>query len=370
MKSLEKLQKAKDIRDIAKLLGYEPKYVSYIIYKIPPAEKYTIFPIPKAGGGNRIIKSPIAKLKVLQRRLADLLQSCYEEINERKAYRRSLSHGFRKNHSIITNARNHRSKRYVFNVDLRDFFPSINFGRVRGYFIKSNDFQLDPKVATIVAQIACHDNELPQGSPSSPVISNLLGHVLDIRLVRLAKKAGYTYSRYADDITFSTREKTFSPLIAEQIAQGSWEPSKKLHSAIVGAGFSVNSQKVSMQYETNRQMTTGLVVNRKVNIRASYYRQARAMCNSLFRTGSFYIKKKVQQEAPEVGTVNQLHGILSYIYNVKKHHDDREIPAQWENPTAIRKLFQKYLYFEKFHHLTKPLIFCEGKTDSVYLNVL
>ena len=367
MDSLKKLQRVRDLRGLAKLLGYKPKSVSYILYKIPAVEKYRVFSIPKAGGGKRSIKAPIAQLKDLQHRLADLLQSCYEEINENKSYSRSLSHGFRKNHSIITNARNHRSKRYVFNIDLKDFFPSINFGRVRGFFIKSNDFQLDPRVATVIAQIACHDNELPQGSPSSPIISNLLGHVLDIRLVRLAKKAGCTFSRYADDITFSTRAKTFSPLIARQVAEDVWEPSDKLHRTIAKTGFSINSQKVSMQYVTNRQITTGLVVNKKVNIQVSYYRQARAMCNSLFRTGSFYTKKADDKSVLLNGTIDQLHGILSHIYNVKRCHDDREISEQQKKPTAIRKLFRKFLYFEKFHYLTKPLIFCEGKTDCIYL---
>ena len=258
-------------------------------------------------------------------------------------------------------------------MDLKDFFPSINFGRVRGFFIKSNDFELDPKVATVIAQIACHGNALPQGSPVSPVISNLIGHILDIRLVKLAKKARCGYSRYADDITFSTRAKNFPALIAKKEPTGEWLPSDKLDTAIKRAGFEINTKKVSMQYWTHRQMVTGLVVNRKVNIRASYYRQARAMSDALFRTGRFYIGKEMQWGEPKdnpekvLGTVDQLKGVLSFIYSVKKHHEERDIKEQWKHPTAIHKLYRKFLYFDKFHALQKPFVFCEGKTDSVYI---
>ena len=373
MTTVEKLQATKNLSDLSKLLGYKPKAVSFILYKIPDAEKYESFSIKKSGGGVREIKAPVCRLKVLQRRLADLLQNCLEEIYGKHRYGRVLSHGFRRDLSIITNASNHRNKRFVFNIDLKDFFPSINFGRVHGFFIKSNDFRLSPKVATVIAQIACHDNELPQGSPVSPIISNLIGHVLDIRLVRIAKKARCVYSRYADDITFSTREKAFPALIAKETAGGKWWPSDALNDTIVRAGFEINLNKISMQYETNRQMTTGLVVNKKTNIRAPYYRQARAMCHSLFRTGNFYIGKEMRWGEPKdsakpvAGSVNQLRGVLSYIYNVKKYHDDREFPERYKNPTAIHSLFRRFLYFDKFHNLSKPLIFCEGKTDNIYL---
>ena len=116
--------------------------------------------------------------------------------------------------SIITNARQHRNRRYVFNVDIQDFFGSINFGRIRGYFIADKNFQLQSKVATVLAQIACFENALPQGSPCSPIISNLIGHIVDIHLAKLAARVGCTYTRYADDLTFSTNKPTFPNQIA------------------------------------------------------------------------------------------------------------------------------------------------------------
>jgi RNA-directed DNA polymerase len=100
------------------------------------------------------------------------------------------------------------------NVDLKDFFQSINFGRVYGFFMKNRDFELSPKTATILAQIACFDNALPQGAPSSPVISNLIAHILDVRILGLCKSTKCYYSRYVDDITISTSQAQFPHSLA------------------------------------------------------------------------------------------------------------------------------------------------------------
>jgi RNA-directed DNA polymerase len=104
----------------------------------------------------------------VQEKLSVLLQDCLDEVNDAKQREDLIAHGFRRKRSIITNARQHRNRRYVFNIDLENFFPSINFGRVRGYFIRDKSFELDKDVATVIAQIACHENALPQGSPCSP----------------------------------------------------------------------------------------------------------------------------------------------------------------------------------------------------------
>ena len=240
------------LSDFAKLLGYQSAGLSFILYRIPANAKYTEFPTPKKGGGDRLIRAPVEPLKLLQQRLSALLQDCFSDITAARSYGRSLSHGFRWLHSIVTNAMNHKNRRFVFNVDLKDFFPSINFGRVRGFFIKSKDFELDPKITTIIAQVACYDNELPQGSPLSPVISSLIGHVLDTRLVRIAKKHGCAYSRYADDLTFSTRAKVFPLAIGQKDALERWLPGASLNDVISRSGFEINLSKASMQYQTSR----------------------------------------------------------------------------------------------------------------------
>jgi len=378
MANLEKLKNTTDLNDFAMLLGYKPKFLSYILYKIPLESKYREFEIPKKNGGTRKIKAPTEKLKHLQRRLSDLLNSCLEELSDNHKKKDKLSHGFRKGHSIITNAAMHKKKRFVFNMDLQDFFPSINFGRVRGFFINNSNFQLEPAIATIIAQIACHDNELPQGSPCSPVISNLLAHHLDIRLSSLAAKAKCTYTRYADDLTFSTNKSDFSTLIAARDSEEAWGVGKKLRSEIKRTGFSINEGKTSMQFKTSRQIVTGLVVNEKVNIKRDYYRRARSMCISLFTKDEFYISGSNQANADSLelqqidnqkvkGTLNQLEGILSFIYQIKGLYDERKSSEKRNFPSSLMTLYRKFLFYKHFFALDKPLLVCEGKTDIIYL---
>ncbi|WP_434120444.1 reverse transcriptase domain-containing protein [Pseudomonas fortuita] len=155
--------------------------------------QYKSFTIAKKSGGVRTIYAPSDYLKPIQAALSLLLQDCIQEITKSKGdgFRSTLSHGFVRERSILTNAVMHLSQKNVLNIDLKDFFESFNFGRVRGFFIANKNFQLDPAVATVIAQIACYDNKLPQGSPCSPVITNLITHSLDIRLASLAKEFLY-----------------------------------------------------------------------------------------------------------------------------------------------------------------------------------
>ncbi len=215
MSKLNSLKAAVTLGDLAILLESQPSKLSYIAFKLPSATKYTTFEIPKRNGATRTIKAPIDSLRAVQQKLSVLLQDCVDEINETTGRKDRAAHGFKRDKSIVTNAREHRNRRYVFNIDLQDFFPPINFGRVRGYFIRDKNSSLNQTVATVIAQLACHENSLPQGSPCSPVISNLIAHILDIHLVRLASTVGCTYSRYADDLTFSTNKKLFPMEIAE-----------------------------------------------------------------------------------------------------------------------------------------------------------
>jgi hypothetical protein len=178
-------------------------------------------------------------LALLQRRLASLLYDCIDEARRATPNRRPLAHGFERSRSIITNASLHKRRRYVLNLDLEDFFPSINFGRVRGFFIRDRHFALHEKAATVIAQIACYNNELPQGSPCSPVISNLIGHLMDARLAHLSKAHKCTYSPYADDLTFSTGRKDFPPSLAAPVPDtvSEWQLGDELITEIDHSGF-------------------------------------------------------------------------------------------------------------------------------------
>lgn len=207
------------------------------------------------------------------------------------------------------------------------------------------------------------------------MISELIAQILDMRLVRLAKKFGVTYTRYADDITFSTSQKEFPAGIA--IPDGAnptiWHLSNELVGKITSSGFEINSGKTRMHFRGSRQMVTGLVVNEKVNIRSDYYRRARAMCDSLFRTGQYFRsllppEKDGEEPKPEpTGNLNPLDGILSYVYAVTQSEERREVQDQRQKPRAIRKLYRRFLFYKYFIALNAPLIVTEGKTDPIYL---
>lgn len=288
MSVLAALKAATTLTDVAALLGFKPAALSYVLYKKDGGSKYIKFDIPKRYGGTRLISAPTAELKLIQRRLADLLQDCADEINKANNFSDSISHGFKRKRSIITNAREHRRRRFVFNIDLANFFGTINFGRVRGFFIKEKNFTLNEKVATVLAQIICFENALPQGSPCSPVMSNLIAHILDIHLVRLAARSGCTYTRYADDLTFSTNSQRFPESIAEctDTEAHTWVVGSKVQGAIGKCGFEINHAKTRMQYCNSRQEVTGLTVNRRVGARREYRHTMRAMVHRLVNTGT------------------------------------------------------------------------------------
>ncbi len=240
---------------------------------------------------------------------------------------------------------------------------------------------LHPKVATTLAQIACHENGLPQGAPCSPVISNLVGHLLDIRLCELATANGCTYSRYADDITFSTNKPNFPADIARQIVGEvhKWEAGDKLQRTITKAGFAINSAKTRMQYRNSRQTVTGLVVNQKANTRADYRRTVRAMAHRLFKTGKFQRMQMVPNVmgvlAPTMvdGTIEQLHGMFSHIDLIDFYDFKNQLKVESKKHAAKaallskERLYRRFLMFKIFYGALAPVVVCEGKTDNIYI---
>ncbi|ANT49757.1 retron Ec67 family RNA-directed DNA polymerase/endonuclease [Mesorhizobium amorphae] len=363
--TLERLKKSTDLTEVAILLGVKPSALSHALYITPTAKKYHTFSIPKKRGGERIITAPNERLKLIQARLAALLLQIEQDLEATQSKSCILAHGFKNELSIITNAAKHRNRRFVFNVDLKDFFPSINFGRVRGFFMANRDFQLSEKAATILAQIACHQNKLPQGSPCSPPISNLIGQILDVHLNKLAKECRCTYTRYADDITFSTNQKKFPEKIAvlQAGSEHTWVPSDELSFRIIRAGFELNKQKTNMQYRDSRQTTTGLIVNQKLNVPVEYYKTVRATCHKLFTTGTAFRKlgsKLIPTTPPKI------RGQLSFLFHIKGlETGHRKLPKP-EMPNFY-KLYAQFLNFMSFWAISQPTLVCEGKTDNIYI---
>jgi len=374
MSQLAALKSATSRSDVAKLLATSLKGMTSILYTTPIANRYTEFMIPKKGGGARTIKAPDDKLKLLQKKLSIVLQDCLDEINTAKNIKGTIAHGFMRRRSIISNAEQHHHRRWVFNIDLKDFFPSINFGRVRGFFIKDKNFALQPNVATVLAQIACDGAALPQGSPCSPVVSNLVAHVLDIHIVRLAAESGCTYSRYADDLTFSTSKQDFPADIARPAAAPHiWVPGEKLQEIITHSGFTVNDSKTRMQYLDSRQEVTGLVVNRKVNVRREYRHSTRAMVHRLFKTGKFQILGPITKDGVTTfevrdGSLDELQGRLGFVDSVDVYNKKKAAKGKGTASLSKKELmYRQFIIYRDFYMAKMPVILCEGKTDGVYL---
>jgi RNA-directed DNA polymerase len=372
----EYLLSLKTKKQLAQFLGYKLRSLTYILYQTSANEKYSIFTIPKKNGGIRKITAPNEQLGLLQRRVADRFNELLSNLISANK-KNSFSHGYRPGYSIITNAKQHTKKRYVLNLDLKDFFPSINFGRVRGLLISHKNLDLSPEVATMIAQIVCYNNELPQGSPSSPLFSNLVGHLLDVRLVKFARKTGCTYSRYVDDLSFSTNKKEFPSELAIMNDEGQWVLSKPLIKEIVSAGFNINFDKVSFQIHTSRQMTTGLIVNRGVNVPSEYYRKTRTLVHELIHNQGYFLcdnRMKGEKEPARIKNLNIISGRLSYIIHIKKARVKTKLHEYKSMKDGLHamfpgllRLYQKFLYYQHFHQNQKPLLICEGKTDIIYI---
>ena len=120
-------------------------------------------------------------------------------------------------------------------------------------------------MATTIAQIACYEGKLPQGAPSSPIITNMICNIFDMRLLRLAKKYKLDYTRYADDLSFSTNDKKFVDFEKQFF--------EELTQEINRAGFSINDKKTRVQYKDSHQEVTGIVVNKKLNVDRTYYKE-------------------------------------------------------------------------------------------------
>ena len=194
-------------------------------------------------------------------------------------------------------------------------------------------------------------------------------------------------SRYADDITFSTNTKGFPSNIAKQSQneQHQWEVGDKLQDILTRTGFPLNPTKTRMQYCTSRQDVTGLVVNKKVNIRSEYRRTVRAMADRLFKTGHYEHVQTIPQQdgvlasVKTEGTLPQLHGMLGHIWGIDIYNWRIRSGLETKHPVedaskddqkvlnSKERLYRRFLIYRNIYVAEIPTIICEGKTDNIYL---
>jgi RNA-directed DNA polymerase len=250
----------KAYHEIAAELGIKPKFLTHILYGSGKRnEFYTETIINKTGGGTRTIHAVHGRMRMLQKKLYQYLAPKYKPSK--------FAIGFVEGKSIVENARIHRKNKIVLKFDIKDFFPSITFPRVRGMFM-THPFNFSKEKATALAQICCLEDSgpIPQGAVTSPYISNMICRKLDSRLAGLAKKSRLTYSRYADDMVFSSNDSNLNvQLVSKYIAQ-----------IIEDEGFTVNIKKTKALRKNQPQSITGILVNDGLNVRRTYIRNIRA----------------------------------------------------------------------------------------------
>ena len=273
----------KSAKDLANKMGVPLKELRFLTYtqKLSPTINYVHFKMVKKTGGFREISAPKPRLKRLQYWILENILNKVAVCDE--------AHGFVSNRSIVTNATPHIGKAVVINCDLENFFPTLDYPRVKGLF-KSLGYSAE--VATILAILTTEaetkevvlDGEklylytgkryLPQGSPASPMITNLICRKLDKRMKSVAHMFGFTYTRYADDMTFSSLEYTYIHNMMNFIRTVTYEE-----------GFVLHPKKTKIIRKGSRQEVTGIVVNEKLSINRKELKKFRALLYQIEQSG-------------------------------------------------------------------------------------
>ena len=305
---------------------FTTKQINYYCNPNHVFHRYQQFKIKKKSGGFRLITAPRNNtFKLLLQYVNIILKSIYTPSD--------YAMGFAERRSVVTNAEKHLGQNYVLNIDLKDFFPSIDQARVWKR-LQLAPFNFPVKVASILAGLCCMKTSieeegksqvryvLPQGAPTSPIITNMICDTLDRRLAGLAKRFGLRYSRYADDITFSSMHNVYKT---------NGEFWTELRRIISGQNFTINETKTRLQKRGSRQEATGIIVNEKLNITQKYVRDIRNILYIWEHYGyssaftRFFPKYKAEKGHVKKGMpdlINVLSGKLMYLKMVKGKEDN------------------------------------------------
>lgn len=240
--------------ELCKLLKKE----SYQLHLYGQVPLYNTFTVPKRAGGNRWIEDPYPPLKQIQRKLNDHLQGVYYFV------RTSAAYGFLVNarddpspRTIVTNARRHTGKKYLLNIDLQDFFHQVKTEKVIEIFERP-PFRFPHRLANTLSQLTTFRGRLPMGAPTSPILSNFATIGLDEELTAFAKTIQARFTRYADDLVFSSND----PIVEEEVEQ--------IRAIITSHHFIINENKVKLYGENQPGEVTGLRVGQRVDLPEEY----------------------------------------------------------------------------------------------------
>ncbi len=311
------------------LLNVEDFYDLQILLKVGARELeshinkpiYNSFQIPKKKGGFRKILSPNDDLLQIQKQLNLYFQAIYLLVKPTNVHGFiAKPKGYEINHSIMSNAFVHTNKKHVLNIDLKDFFPSISASRVRKVLVNHIGLN-DNQIADAIALLCTYQKSLPVGAPTSPVLANFTCLDLDKELLSYCSLYDITYTRYADDLTFSSQDYFNSETI------------KFIRSIIDKHHFIINEKKFRLLSSQSKQTVTGITVNEKLNVSRVYIRNIRAILHNIKIAGieaatkkhykvvfadSLLQKKLVSKLNGQIDFVGQVRGKEDVIYNKLK----------------------------------------------------
>ena len=277
------LPRLETAEQIAQAMGITVSALRFLAFSRSTSQvtHYVRFEIPKKTGGTRRISAPMPRLKRAQRWVLDSILD--------KVALHDASHGFRKARSIVSNARPHVGADVVLNLDLKDFFPTLEYKRIRGMYrglgygeAAATIFALitsEPEVDEVELDgqtfyVANGARRLPQGAPTSPAITNIVCRRMDARLAGAAHKLGFTYTRYADDLTFSGPKSADVGAMLDRIRV-----------IATDEGFAEHPKKTRVLRRGRRQEVTGVVVNQQLGVDRETLRKFRALLFQIAKDG-------------------------------------------------------------------------------------
>lgn len=283
-----------DFEHLSALVGIERTLLGQILDC--PGYYYQEFSIPKSSGGVRTILSPLPSLMSIQ---TWIKENILDNVSISTA-----AHGFVKQRSIITFAKEHAGQAALLHLDIKDFFPSITLKNIYGIFRKIG---YPPNVSLYLAKVCTSHGTLPQGAPTSPGLSNIFSYSLDKRLLGLASSNGVTYSRYADNLVFSGHYVAYSLV-------------KTIEKILSAYGFHLNHKKTYLSTGRSKRVIVGVsVLDHEIKLPRNKKREIRQEVHYLLKHGFFAHTERIEVRDPLY--MERLYGRLQFWRNIEPDND-------------------------------------------------
>ena len=315
---LEQFKSMSTVLDVVQFLSIRVKELDQLVINPP----YYTFEIPKKSGEVRIITAPEEGLKKVQQKILKQLAKIYQKPSSVYGFV-AMDESEEYDCPIVANAANHVNKKYILTVDIKHFFESIKTKDVFQLFT-NEPFHFPDKIALILTRLTTYKGFLPTGAPTSPMLSNFIMQHIDEQIQAIALANNCVYTRYADDLTFSSNEVISADFI-------------DLLKAIIKP-FELNPKKTRIKKQSQQQKVTGILVNEKVNVDRKFVKQLRAMLHDLKNNGvqkaSFNHFKKANHES---FFINRLRGNIAFLGQVRGICDKEYNKYQFEFDQLVIK---------------------------------